>query len=142
MIAFQLHTLQLNAFWHDEEPSSRGRGAFPLAGVPGTESVGMVYFEIEPGDNLGRHTDSPDEIIVVLTGTALATIGYETGELPAGSVAFIPGMMPHGFTNIGSDTLRCLGIFPDSNVVSTFTYPLQPFGTRVLEFKAMAATAS
>lgn len=137
MIAFRLDELQLNDFWHNESQRARGKGAFPLVGVPGTESSGMVYFEIAPGDNLALHTDSPDEILIVLGGTARATVGDETGELPAGSVAFIPGMVPHGFENIGDDTLRCLGVFPDSDVVSTFEYALQPFGTRVLSFKAL-----
>lgn len=35
-------------------------------------------------------------------------------------------MMPHGFQSIGSEPLRVIGIFPDSDVVSTFEYALQP----------------
>ncbi|MEZ4571003.1 MAG: cupin domain-containing protein [Thermomicrobiales bacterium] len=58
-------------------------------GVPGTESTGMVYFEIEPGNELGLHTDSPDELLVILSGTARATIGDEVADLSAGSVAFV-----------------------------------------------------
>jgi quercetin dioxygenase-like cupin family protein len=135
VIAMQLNQVPSAEFWHDEKPRERGKGGFPLVAIPGTESVGVVYFEIEPGNSLGMHTDSPDEVIVVLTGTACATIGEETGELSAGGLAFIPGMVPHGFENVGDETLRCVGIFPDSNVVSTFDYVLQPFGTRVLKFK-------
>lgn len=137
MIAFRLDELELGEFWHDEKPDARGKGGFPLLGVPGTESVGMVYFEIAPGESLGLHTDSPDEIIVVLGGKARATVGDETGDLKAGSVAFIPSMVPHGFENISNETLRCLGNFPMSDVVSTFEYALQPWNTRVLDFKAM-----
>jgi quercetin dioxygenase-like cupin family protein len=142
VITFQTDALALGAFWHDEEPRWRGRGGFPLVGVPGTESVGAVYFEIEPGDSLGLHTDSLDEVIVVLSGTALATIGDETGELRTGGVAFIPAMVPHGFKSVGDEPLCCLGIFPDSNVVSTFAYSLQPFETRVLAFKTLAPAAA
>lgn len=138
MITFKLNELQLGEFWHDEAPDQRGRGGFPLVGVEGTESIGMVYFELEPGDSLGLHTDSPDEFVVVLSGTAFATVGDEQGEIGAGSVAFIPSMVPHGFENVGDDMLKVIGIFPTSDVVSTFEYVLQPFGTRVLEFKAMA----
>lgn len=137
MISFQTDELEIGDFWHDEEPAWRGRGGFPLVGVPGTESMGLVYFEIEPGNSLGLHTDSQDELIVVLSGSALATIGEETAELRAGAIAFIPAMATHGFQNTGSVTLRCAGIFPDSDVVSTFKYDLQPFGTRVLSFKGL-----
>jgi quercetin dioxygenase-like cupin family protein len=142
MLSLQLNHQELVDFWHDEVPRARGKGGFPLNGAPGTESVGMVYFEIEPGDNLGLHTDSADEVIVVLAGTAIGTIGDESGVLSAGSIAFIPAMMPHGFENTGDDTLRCLGVFPDSKVVSTFEYALHPFGTRVLEFEALGAAPS
>jgi len=141
MIAFQLRDLELGAFWHDEAPRDRGRGAFPLAGVPGTESCGMVYFEIDPGDSLGLHTDSPDEVIIVLSGAALATIGGETQRLDAGSVAFIPAMTPHRFQSVGDEPLRAIGVFPDADVVSTFEYALHPWGIRTVEFKATAATA-
>lgn len=137
MIAFQTSQLEVGDFWHVEDPRARGKGAFPLVGVPGTESTGLVYFEIEPGNSLGLHTDDPDELAVVLAGTALATIGDETGELTAGSVAFIPALAPHGFKNIGTDTLRVVGVFPGSDVVSTFEYALQPFGSRVVSFKAL-----
>lgn len=141
MIAMKLNELELGEFWLEEVPTARGRGGFPLVGVPGTESTGMVYFEIEPGNELALHTDSPDEVIVVLSGTARATVGDEVGELAAGSVAFIPSMVPHGFKSIGDETLRCLGIFPDSDVVSSFEHPLQPWGTRTISVQPEAATA-
>lgn len=67
MIAFTLSELELGEFWHDEAPRDRGRGAFPLVGVPGTDSTGMVYFEIAPGESLDLHTDSPDELVVILS---------------------------------------------------------------------------
>lgn len=138
MITFQTGELEIGDFWLEEDPRARGKGGFPLVGVPGTESVGLVYFEIEPGNSLGLHTDSQDEVIVVLGGSALGTVGEETGELSAGGVLFIPAMVPHGFKNIGNDTLRCVGVFPNSDVVSTFEYALQPFGSRVIPFRATA----
>lgn len=135
MIAMQLNELELGEFWHNED-SCRGRGGFPLVGVPGTDSVGLVYFEIDPGHTLGLHTDSPDEVVIVLSGTAIATIGDEQSEVRAGAMAFIPSMVPHGFENTGSETLRVVGFFPESDVVSTFEYAMQPWDSRVIAFKA------
>ena len=137
MFAIQTSTLELQESWHDERPTDRVRATFPLLGVPGTDSMGMVYFEVQPGDSLGLHTDSPDELIIVLSGTAIATVGDETAELSAGGVAFIPAMVPHGFQNTGSDTLRVIGVFSSSDLVATFEYALQPLGTRVVDLKAM-----
>ncbi|HLT18623.1 MAG TPA: cupin domain-containing protein [Thermomicrobiales bacterium] len=142
MLAFRTSGLALNEVWQDEQPEARVRAAFPWVGEPDTDSMGLVYFEVEPGHSLALHTDSPDEIVIVLSGTARAILGDETAEVTAGTVAFIPSMVPHGFDNIGNDTLKCLGIFASSDVVSTFEYPLQPANSRVVAFKALApATA-
>jgi quercetin dioxygenase-like cupin family protein len=34
-----------------------------------------VYFELEPGKELGAHTDSAEEIVYIIDGTVEATIG-------------------------------------------------------------------
>ncbi|MFW6075325.1 MAG: cupin domain-containing protein, partial [Chloroflexota bacterium] len=104
----------------------------PMVGVDGIDSMGMVCFEIEPGNSLGMHTDSQDEIVVLLSGKARAKVGEEIAELSAGGVAFIPAMVPHGFDSIGDEPLRVVGIFADPNVVSTFEYPIQPWGVRAV----------
>lgn len=49
-------------------------------------------------------------------------------------------MVPHGFENVPGKTPRCPGIFPTSDIVSTFECALQPWNTRVLEYKAMIPT--
>lgn len=139
MIALQLDTLELLESWQDENPSGRTRATFPLVGVEGTETLGVVYFEIEPGNALPSHTDSQDEIVVILNGSGEGTIDDETAQMRAGALAFIPAMVPHGFRNTGTETLRCVGIFAGSNVVSTFEYLLQPMGLRTLEHQALAA---
>ncbi len=139
MIAIQLTGLELSESWQDENPLARARAAFPIVGVPGTESMGLVYFEVEPGQSLAMHTDSEDEMVVLLSGEAEATVGEERGHLRAGALAFIPAMVPHSFRNTGDETLRVAGVFAGSDVVSEFTHPLQPMGLSVLEHQALAA---
>ncbi|MEH7522690.1 cupin domain-containing protein, partial [Bacillus sp. JJ1503] len=85
-----------------------------------------VYFEIKPGDSLGTHTDSAEEIILVLEGKAEATVEHEKGEITKGEMALIPHMVPHNIRNIGSETLKVVGFFSSPNVVSTFVEPLMP----------------
>lgn len=130
MFLFQFDELEKGDFWHDEVPTARGRGGFPMVGVDGIDSVGMVCFEIEPGNSLGMHTDSQDEVIILLSGKARARVGDETAELNAGGVAFIPAMVPHGFDSIGDEPLKVIGVFSDPDVTSTFEYPMQPWGVR------------
>ncbi len=139
MIAIPLTNLELPESWQEGNPESRSRATFPLVGVPGTDSLGVVYFEVDPGNVLGTHTDSQDEIVILLAGSAEGTIGDETAELHAGSIAFVPAMVPHGFRNTGTETLRVVGIFAGADVISTFEEPLQPIGQRAIAHQALAA---
>lgn len=94
----------------------------------------VVYFEIEPGDTLGTHTDSPEELVLCLEGSDIeAWAGDATGTVESGDLAVIPPMAPHGFRNEGGETARFLGVFSDSTNVSEFEEPLQPFGDRVVK---------
>lgn len=138
MIAAQLTELDLLESWQEEHPAARARATFPLVGVSGTAALGVVYFEIEPGNVLATHTDSQDEIVVLLSGAGAGTVGEETGQLRAGALVFVPAMVPHGFHNTGTETLRAVGIFAGADVVSTFEHPLQPMGLSVLEHQALA----
>ena len=44
-----------------------------------TASTATVYFELEPGMHVGRHVDSAEELLLILEGSAEATVGDETG---------------------------------------------------------------
>ena len=139
MIVRDLRTIDLMDAWQEPEGAMRLRVTFPLLGEPGTDALGSVYFEIEPGEALGVHTDSQDEIVVLLSGSGEGTIGDETGELSDGAMVYIPAMVPHGFRNTGSDILKAVGIFAGSAVVSTFEHELMPMGVRVVDTQQMWA---
>lgn len=87
---------------------------------------------IEPGRYLGSHTDSAEEVLLIVSGTMEATVGDEVGELSAGQAALIPAMVSHGVRTIGSETARCVGFFSSAKVASTFDQPLMPFGQKVV----------
>ncbi|ERG87897.1 MAG: cupin domain protein [halophilic archaeon J07HX5] len=94
----------------------------------------VVYFEIEPGKELGTHTDSPEEIIVCLRGDDIeAWAGEAEGTISGGDIAVIPPMAPHGFHNGGEETARFLGFFSDATNVSEFEEELQPMGETVVK---------
>ena len=105
---------------------------FPLHSATGTASTATVLFELDPSEELGVHTDSAEELLIVLQGTAEARVGDEVGQITARQVALVPPMAPHGLRNIGDDVLRVLGTFSASTVVSTFERPFQPGGPQVL----------
>ena len=78
------------------------------------------------------HTDSAEELLVIVQGTAEARVGDEVGRLETHQVALVPPMAPHGLRNIGDDVLRVFGTFSASTVVSTFEQPFEPGGPQVI----------
>ncbi|PSP27599.1 cupin domain-containing protein [Halobacteriales archaeon QH_2_65_14] len=94
----------------------------------------VVYFEIEPGKELGTHRDSPEELIICLEGDSIeAWAGDAKGTIGAGDLEVIPPLAPHGFHNRGDVTARFLGIFSDSSLVAEFEETLEPFGDRFVK---------
>lgn len=114
---------------------------FPLNRSAGTEGGAVVYFEIQPGDYLATHTDSPEEILYIVSGTAEAQVGDERGIVEAGDLAVIPAMVPHGLRTIGDEPVKVVGFFSEPDVVSTFDEPVQPIGERVLEMAPVPVPA-
>ena len=108
------------------------RVSFPVHSANGTASTATVLFELDPGATLATHTDSAEELLIILQGTAEARIGDEVGRLDKNQVGLVPPMAPHGLTNIGYDVLRVLGTFSASTVVSTFEVPFGDDGPQVV----------
>jgi quercetin dioxygenase-like cupin family protein len=127
-----LNHLALLDAWYEDDPAMRIRVDFPFFAATGNEHSAVVYFEIAPGHYLGTHTDSAEEILLLLSGTVEASLGEETGRLSAGQAALIPAMVPHGVRNIGDEVARCVGFFAAATVASTFDRPMLPFGRQTV----------
>jgi quercetin dioxygenase-like cupin family protein len=132
MIAVQLTERELVDISSETDETRRIRVDFPISSVAGSASTAVVYFELEPGEHTGMHTDSAEEIVLVLSGTAEAIVGDERGELSAGGMGLVPALVPHDVRNVGEGTLRVVGFFSSAIVVSVFDDPLLPAGTRVV----------
>jgi oxalate decarboxylase/phosphoglucose isomerase-like protein (cupin superfamily) len=78
---------------------------------------------------LPRHTDSAEETIVVVGGTAGVTVGDAPEfTVPAGGVALVPELVPHHVRNTGQGTLRFAAVYAAPEVVTTYEQPVQPAG--------------
>ena len=139
MYTADLNQLELLNAWYDDDPAMRIRVNFPFYAGSGNEASSVVYFEIEPGHYLGTHSDSAEEIVLILAGTVEASLGDEVGLLRAGQAALIPALVPHGVRNVGNETARCVGFFAGAEVVSTFEQPIMPHGQRVVGTPPVAA---
>ena len=132
LISERIDELGLMEVWYEDDPTMRVKVNFPFFLGTGTKSTAVVYFEIEPGHRLATHTDSAEEILLVLEGEAEVSLGDERGELSAGEMALVPAMEPHGLRNAGEETARVAGFFSSNVVVSTFDRPMMPFAQRVV----------
>jgi quercetin dioxygenase-like cupin family protein len=133
MLTAKTTKLELMQGWFDSDPDhARVRVAFPINKWAGSRDSAVVYFEIKPGDRLPRHTDSAEEVLCMIAGEAEAEVGDERGRLATGDLAVIPAMVPHSVVNIGNETVKVMGFFSKSEVISTFKEPVQPFGAAVL----------
>ena len=117
-----MHTLDLNAVELQEVPEDIGgiRVAFPHSSAEGTAASATVLFEVEPGGQLNTHTDSSEELLLILAGEGEAHIGDERAHVRAGQMAVVPALAPHGIRNTGTEPLRVIGFFAGSTVVSLF----------------------
>ena len=139
MLTAKTTELVLMQGWFDSDPEhSRVRVTFPINKWAGSRDSAAVYFEVEPGDRLPRHTDSAEEILYLVAGEAEAEVGDERGRLTAGDLAVIPAMVTHGLVNVGTETLKVVGFFSEPEIISSFDEPVQPFGVAVLNQGAPA----
>lgn len=137
MLTARTSELELMEVWLESDPDvARVAPAFPINHYTGSADSAVVYFEIEPGQHVPRHTDSAEEILYIVTGEGEAEAGGEYVSAKAGDLAVIPAMVPHSVRNTGDETLRVVGFFSEANIVSTFEEPLQPLGVGQLEMGA------
>ena len=132
MHSVQTQQLDLLPAHHRDDEANVVRAAWPVHRGTGSRSTAAVYFELDPGMRLGRHTDSGEELLVVLAGDVDVIVGDERRRVAAGGMAVVPAEVPHDVVGAGDGTARVTGVFPSSTVVSVFDDEWVPYGTRVL----------
>jgi quercetin dioxygenase-like cupin family protein len=126
MLTANVNDLDLTEVRAESDPTLGCRVAFPIYAATGAASSAVVYFEVAPGGRLGRHTDSAEEVILVLEGEAEAEVDGERGRLGPGGLALIPAMAPHDVSNVGEEPLRVVGFFAGAALVHRFFEPFLP----------------
>ena len=138
MIAVNLNQLELNEFVGINDKSQHCRATFPLIGAHGSKNLATVYFELAPGDQLGRHTDSAEELLFVIEGDVEVEVGGEFRNVSAPAIALVPTMVPHNIHNTGKSIAKVMGFFGGANnIVATFEQPMSPTNTNVVDTSQM-----
>jgi quercetin dioxygenase-like cupin family protein len=120
MTTVNLNQLELNEFIAREDEKQHCKATFPLIGAHGARQLATVFIELAPGDNLGRHTDSAEELLIVLEGDLMVQVGSIELPVSKGSITLVPKMMPHDIRNAGKTTAKVLGVFGGANnIVAT-----------------------
>jgi quercetin dioxygenase-like cupin family protein len=139
MITADLNSLELVDSVAKSKPDQRCRVAFPLQWMHGTKDCATVYFELDPQEEVGSHTDSAEEILLVLEGSVEATVGDETVRAEKGQLVLVPKMEPHNVKNIGSTTAKLFGFFGGANsIVATFEHGWGPEEAHTVDTAAFA----
>lgn len=138
MLTVNLNKMDLTEFIGKTNRQKHCWASFPLFGALGTKNSAAVYFELEPGDSLGRHTDSAEESLLVLDGAVEVNVGEEKAKLSRGEIAVAPKMVPHDLRNVGKEKARVLGFFGGANnIVATFDEVWLPTNTNVVDTTQM-----
>ncbi|HKK11282.1 MAG TPA: cupin domain-containing protein [Flavobacteriaceae bacterium] len=134
MTTVNVNEIDLNEFIGKEDPKQHCKATFPLVSAHGSKKLATVYLELEPGDNLGRHTDSAEELLVVLDGTVEALVGEEKRHAEKGALILVPEMLPHDLKNIGNTKAEVLGVFGGANnIVATFDKVMLPTESNIVD---------
>jgi quercetin dioxygenase-like cupin family protein len=140
MVTIDLNNIELNEFIANDNPGQRCLAAFPMFGAHGTKKSATVYFELDPGEELGSHTDSEEEILLVLQGSVEVTIENEKANAGSGNMVLVTKMLPHNIKNTGSQKAKVLGFFGgNNNIVATFGYVWSPTQSNTVDTSALGS---
>lgn len=133
MFTANLNDLPLHTTWAENVPQQRAHSAFPLLGSSANEHTSVVYVELDPAEELGTHTDSAEEVLLILEGRVEVIVGDEKAVIEAPSLAVVPTMVPHNLRNVGTKRVKFAGVFPSVYLVATFDNKWQPDDTYVID---------
>jgi quercetin dioxygenase-like cupin family protein len=129
VIVVDTRQVELSESWQEHDETARWRSGPGHSPSTGARSSGSSVLEVDPGHRLPLHTDSAEEMIVVLTGTAEVRISGERRELAAGALAVVPKLEPHEVRNASRELLRFAAIYAEPDVVTRYEHPVQPDGS-------------
>jgi quercetin dioxygenase-like cupin family protein len=122
--------LELSDSYIEGDETARWRSAPGHSPSTGARASGSSVIEVPAGCRLPRHTDSAEEIVVIVAGAAEVVVGDERRAVPAGGVALVPEDVPHEVRNAGREPLRFVAIYASPDVVTRYEDEVQPDGSR------------
>jgi quercetin dioxygenase-like cupin family protein len=129
MIALHPDDLDFADAYLEGDDTARWTSASGHSPSIGARASGSSVIAVPVGCVLPRHTDSAEETIVVLEGSADVGVGDERATLPAGGLAIVPEGVPHDVRNAGDAVLRFAAVYAAGDVVTRYEERVQPDGS-------------
>ncbi|MBZ0294670.1 MAG: cupin domain-containing protein [Anaerolineae bacterium] len=133
MLTVQLNDLPLRTTWTKGESRQRAHSTFPFLLAQENKGISLVYFELNPGDHLGTHTDSAEEVLFIFEGTVEVTVGEEEVTVEAPALALVPTLVRHNLKNVGDTRAKVAGFFPAKQIIATFDHAWLPDDTHIID---------
>ena len=133
MITATLGDHHMDELWPENDPDRKFGAGWALYWATGNTATSALLTVMEPDSKIPMHTDSVEEIILVLEGEIEAWIeGYPPVRLKAGMMAVNPPLVNHTMHNVGTTQSRVVGFMCSNTVLSEFPEaPLMPPKTQV-----------
>ena len=115
-----------------DNPAVRWNASFVVYGGHGTTQSSTIVYEIEPGGELGWHTDATEETQYIVAGKG--EFQTEEGVFPVapGTVFAIPTPVRHNLKNTGTEPLRAVAFFAAAMFTQDFDNEMLPPKTHIL----------
>jgi quercetin dioxygenase-like cupin family protein len=123
--------LQRGEVWGAEDASIHWKGGFFAYGGAGSEESATIYFELEPGKRLGRHTDTTEETQLILSGTGELRLDSGAYPMRPGDVIALTVGTFHDLVNTGTEPLRVVAFFAAPSVQQHWDDVVLPSNTKV-----------
>lgn len=124
-------TLELAEFHAADDEKVRWTGGFFAYGGAGSSHSATIYFEIAPGERLGRHTDTVEETQFIAGGSGELLLDDGSRPMRAGDVVVLPEGAWHDLVNTGPEPLQVIGFFSGPAVNQHWDDVMVPPNSRV-----------
>ena len=88
----------------------------------------ILVNEFEPGNLIRAHHHDVEEIVYVVNGTLVVTIGSDRVEARTGAAVVIPAEQIHTLANPGPGHLSSIGVLASAEAQTIWTDPLDTSG--------------
>jgi quercetin dioxygenase-like cupin family protein len=115
-----------------DNPKVLWDAAFAVYGDHGASQSSTIVYEIEPGGELGWHTDATEETQYIITGKGELQTEERNYPVGPGSVFVLPTNVRHNLANVGTDKLKAVAFFAAAMFTQNFDNVMLPPKSHIL----------